>query len=1252
MAGEVQQPWEFWIDVGGTFTDCIGRSPSGELVHTKVLSSGVVKGVGDEPDGYFDGYTCRLLDADGNVSSERRVAAHRDGAVLLEDGMRVGEDERFELHSGEPAPVLGVRRLLGLRLDASIGRCRLRLGTTRGTNALLERKGADVAVVTTRGLGDLFTIGTQARPKLFALAVRREARLHGRVVEVDERIDARGDVVEALSRQAAGDALTALRGEGVDCVAICLLNSYANDAHEQLVAAAAREMGFAHVSVSSELSPTIHMLNRGDSAILDAYLSPVLVSYVAQVRAAMPEADIKLMTSSGGLADASAFRGRDSILSGPAGGVVGFAHAAEQAGFERAIGFDMGGTSTDVSRYDGEYEQQYVGEKAGVRIVAPMLAIETVAAGGGSICHYDGQRLLVGPASAGADPGPACYGRGGPLTVTDVNLFNGKIDASQFPFALSRETAAEKLKALAAELSHDGDQTYTAAEVAAGFTDVANTKMADAIKRISAARGYDPAAHVLVSFGGAAAQHACAIADMLGIAQVLQHPLAGILSAYGMGMADVRRFAERAVLATLNDALLHELQAAVDDMAAPLVEQVRGEGVERQRIETRWMLDLRYVGENEPITIRRPDDGAFAEAFAATHEQLYAHRHEGREIEVVTLRVEVVGHAMRLQTPAAEPSPRNLPRERTRTVRFGGEAREAAVYERAKLRPGDRLVGPAVVTEAFSTVVVDPGWSAKVTGRGDLVLTRDKSRGPSRERRRSVSRDPIALELFNNHFAHIAAQMGVTLQRTALSVNVKERLDYSCAILDAEGNLVANAPHVPVHLGAMGNAVRGLLRCVDDLRAGDVYVSNDPNLGGSHLPDVTVITPVFDAAGVSLRGFMASRAHHAEIGGVRPGSTYPFAKSLAEEGVVLRNVRIARGGRFDEAVLRDALLNAPHATRAVDENVADIRAQVAANHVGLRLLRQMFDAEGWKVVSAYMVYMRDAAEALSREAITRLPDGRHTFEDRLDDGTPIRVAIDIAGDAMRVDFAGSGDVHPLSLNANVAVVRSAVMYCLRCLIDQDVPLNAGVMAAVDLHVPRGLLNPPMHDDPAKCAAVVGGNVEVSQRVVDVVFGALGVAAASQGTMNNLVFGHEKFGYYETICGGSGAGPGFDGEHAIHTHMTNTRLTDPEVLERRYPVRVRRFTIRRGSGGEGEHRGGDGVARELEFLDALELSLLTQRRTTQPYGLAGGGSGSSGAQHIVRANGDVEVLESLAQAHVGRGDRLIVETPGGGGYGSP
>ncbi|MCA9077847.1 MAG: hydantoinase B/oxoprolinase family protein [Planctomycetaceae bacterium] len=1282
--------WEFWIDVGGTFTDCVAQSPSAELTTFKTLSSGVIPGVIDERRGsrqfvdtqrsggpldFWRHYELRVIHPDGEIDFVTTVERSTEHCVLtttepLPEWVTVGTS--YELQSHEEAPILAIRSVLGLRLNQPIPTVSVRLGTTRGTNALLERTGARTGLITTRGFGDALLIGNQDRPRLFDLAIQKPEPLFGKVLEVDERVDANGQVLRQPDWSKVRQQLEQWHADGdVESIAICLLNSYRDQDHEQRIESLAREVGFDEVSRSSAVTQLIKFVSRGDTTVLDAYLQPVLREYVTSIRnsldagsdldpdgeTAAARSTLKVMTSSGGLVNAEHFQGCDSILSGPAGGVVGFSRIAEQAGFARSIGFDMGGTSTDVSRYDGHLEQEFETQKAGVRIMTHVLAIETVAAGGGSICRFDGVKLVVGPESAGADPGPACYGRGGPLSVTDVNLYLGRIPEVEFPFPLDHAAVEFRLRQMCDEINSSAEsRTYTPTELAAGFVEIANANMVRAIRRISIARGYDPADYVLVTFGGAGGQHACAIARSLGMKQVLIHPYAGVLSAYGIGMADVRRQRETSVLKRLSDETLHELEAVFTELETATTDDVRREDVPAERITPPLRsLDLRYEGIEASINIPQPDDGDYASAYESLHEQMYGYRREGRPIEVVAARVEVVGKTPTNATTEDVLQPRRLQPTETTPMVCDGEMQPVGLFHRRDLRAGDEIVGPAILCEPTSTIVIDPGFVANITGRGDVLLTDGHSETASDERvvietADDDVADPVLLEIFNNLFASIAEQMGVTLQKTSVSTNVKERLDFSCAIFDPDGGLVVNAPHIPVHLGAMGETVRRVIADNPDISPGDVFVTNDPYRGGSHLPDVTVVTPVHDSAG-DLLFFTGSRAHHAEIGGITPGSMPPFSTSLAEEGVLIRNFKLVDRGDSRAETLRELLLSAPYPTRNVEDNLADIAAQVAANQAGGRLLRELIDLHSLDVVQAYMRNIQSAAARKMRLAIATLPDGERTFVDHLDDGSPIAVTVTIDGEKAVVDFTGTGPVLASNLNANRAIVTAAVLYVFRCLISEDIPLNSGVLDPIEIVLPECLLNPPSNADPEQCAAIVGGNVETSQRVVDVLLGALGVAAASQGTMNNLTFGDDAFGYYETICGGSGATRDANGADAVHTHMTNTRLTDIEIIERRYPVRIQEFSIRRGSGGAGRHRGGDGITRRIEFLAPLKISLLTQRRGDfPPFGLAGGQNGKIGANTLRRAASEEEIdLTGCAQVEVVPGDVLTIETPGGGGY---
>lgn len=1221
--------WHFWIDRGGTFTDCIARDPDGRLHTAKVLSS----------DAAPLEAVRRVLEASGAIAS---------GAPLLP--------------------------------------CALRLGTTVATNALLTRRGARTLLVTNPGLGDVLAIGTQERPALFDLHVRKPAALHERTLEVPGRRDAGGRVLEPLSESHTRAALAAAREAGLESVAVVEIHAYREPADEARLAEWAREAGFSHVVSSAEVARELGLLARGETAVADAYLTPLLAAHVRALEAALPGSRLRFMQSSGGLAEAGRFRGPTALLSGPAGGVVGAARVAREAGFPGAIGFDMGGTSTDVSLIEGgETERAFETVVAGVRVKAPMMRIHTVAAGGGSLCRFDGIRLTVGPESAGAEPGPLCYGRpeARELALTDVNLFLGRIRPERFPLPLRAERVDAALAALERTLREAGHGLDRDA-IAAGFVEIANASMAQAIQEVSVGRGVDPRRHALVGFGGAGGQHVCAVARRLGIRTVLLHPFAGLLSAYGIGVAapswDGQRDAGRVALGADGSPppavgrALAELEAEgrralAEEGAGPGAGVPAGDGPggtagRREAGPTgaaaqgRWgdglscdrWLDLRYVGAETALPVAEPDDGNWAQAFTAAHRARFGYARSGRPVEVVTARVRVRGPEG-AGAPTGDPAPAAttpLRVERTAPAWFPGAGRVTApVVDREDLRPGHTLEGPAIVLEETGTVVIDPGFHARVEAGGLLRLEDrggDAAQGGATGAELSRA-DPVRLEVFGNRFMSIAEQMGAVLRNTAVSTNIKERLDYSCAVFDREGGLVANAPHIPVHLGAMGATVRAVRDAVADLGPGDAVVTNDPSRGGSHLPDVTVVSPVFveDA----LRFFVASRGHHADLGGVTPGSMPADSRTLEDEGVLLEPFPLVRGGVLDEARVRAALTGARHPARNPDDNVADLEAMVAANRAGERLLAAMVAEQGLVAVEVTMAQLQEAAGRKVGREIGRLADGDHGFRDRLDDGTPVCVRLTVDGERMRIDFAGTGAAVPGNLNAPRAVVEAAVIYVLRALVAERIPLNGGCLAPVEIRVPAGsLLDPPAG------AAVVGGNVETSQRVVDVLLGALGAVAASQGTMNNVAFGNARFGYYETVGGGAGAGPGWDGASGVHTHMTNTRITDAEVLETRYPVRLVRFALRRGSGGAGRYRGGDGLVREYAFTAPVEVSLLTERRTTRPYGLAGGEPGAAGRNAVVRADGRLEDVPGHARLDLASGDHLILETPGGGGYGAP
>jgi 5-oxoprolinase (ATP-hydrolysing) len=1205
------QEWNFWIDRGGTFTDVVARDPQGRVHVRKLLS--------EDPEHYRD------------------------------------------------APLQAIRDFLGVTSDAPIPANRIasvKMGTTLATNALLERKGARVGLVVTKGFADLLEIGYQDRPDLFALEIKKPESLAARAVEIDERVLADGTVRKGLDEQGVRAALETLRADGIDAIAVLLLHSFAYPEHELVVERIARDLGFAQISLSHRVAREIKAVGRGDTATVDAYLTPILREYVGRLRRALgPQVPLRFMQSNGGLADAERFSGKDAILSGPAGGVVAYAHVCGLAGFDKAIGFDMGGTSTDVSRFDGRYERVFEKVVAGVRLKAPMMYIETVAAGGGSILQFDGRRMTVGPESAGADPGPACYRRGGPATVTDANLVLGRIQPTYFPSCfgpqadavLDPEAAHERIAALAEDIARATGTPHSAEEAAAGFIRIANENMAKPIKEISVARGYNVQEYALACFGGAGAQHACAIASALGMETIVLHPYAGVLSAYGMGLADMIHAGVEAVLCPLEDPALNTLTPHFDTLEEAGRAAAHAEGFPEDRVECVRSLDLRYQGVDAHLNMILKEGTDPREAFEARHVALYGYAKTGHPIEVVNVRVETIGRTEKsgeAETACVQDDLSEDQAIETVTVHFdvlrpdGTRVLEAVatpVYRREDLTPGCRLTGPALVVEDVSTVVIDPGWDAEVNGRGHLVLHAEAQ--SANHERVGTACDPVMLEVFNNLFMSVADQMGKTLERVSHSVNIKERLDFSCAVFTADGDLVANAPHIPVHLGAMGESVRAVLaERGDTMRPGDVYVTNDPFNGGSHLPDITVVTPVFTSAG-GRTFFVANRGHHADIGGTTPGSMPPFSRNLSEEGVVLRNLTLVSGGVFHEEDIVRVLTEGAWPARNIPERLSDLRAQIAANTQGVGLLDELCGKYGLETVQAYMGHVTDNAEAAMRETLADWPDGAYHFEDHLDCGARIACTITIDGDSAVVDFAGTDAQLEGNLNAPKAVVTAAVLYTFRTLIGKPIPLNGGCLRPLELRIPEGSLLNPVYP-----AAVAGGNVETSMRVVDVLYGALGTMGAAQGTMNNFSFGTADFGYYETICGGAGAGDGFAGASAVHTHMTNTRITDPEVLERCYPVVLREFSIRRGSGGSGEFPGGDGVVRAVEFLAPMGVTMLSERREQAPYGAQGGEPGMRGRNLLQRRSGLVEEVSGHVSLDVEAGDMFMVETPGGGGFG--
>jgi len=1197
-----QHQWLIGIDRGGTFTDVVARSPEGELVTFKLLS--------EDPTNYED------------------------------------------------AAIFALYRLLNLPLTENIPENvihSIRMGTTVATNALLERKGVPVCLVTTKGFRDILAIGFQSRPRIFALNIQKPGQLYQQVIGIDERIDHRGEILIPPDVTQIEKQLKHVFEQGIRSLAIVLLNSYQNDRHEKLVAKIAKKIGFTQISLSSQTMRVQKIVSRGDTTTVDAYLNPILRKYVQQVKKHTGAIPLKFMKSSGGLVDADSFTAKDAIISGPAGGVIGYAHIAKMLGIEKVIGFDMGGTSTDVSRYDsGQCEKVYETETAGVRIQTPMINVITVAAGGGSILHFDSLKLTVGPDSAGAFPGPACYRNGGPLALTDANLLLGRIIPHYFPKVfgtnhdqnLDEEVIRKKFQERSEQIFKSTGIRKTPEEVALGYIQIANENMAKPIKEISVARGFNVQEYTLACFGGAGAQHACAIARSLGIKKILLHPLAGVLSAYGMILADVIYEDTRAVLTPFIPQSVSKLDNTFKAIEQQLRSRVIDEGIKDEQIKVNRYLDIRPVGSDTPETVVYHNYDDCKNQFQQQYQQHYGFLPD-LELEIVNIRIEVVGEQIKPEEREFSLEIRSLDSQEAREQRpvyfDDGWHDRTPIFKRQQLKPGNELMGPAIIIEENSTIVIEPGFKAVVNSRGHILL--EQIEALAHDQKIGTERDPIILEIFNNLFMSIAEQMGRALQRTAHSVNIKERLDFSCAVFDPYGGLVANAPHIPVHLGAMGESVAFILQQNQGkMQPGDVFVTNDPYHGGSHLPDVTVVTPVFDNRN-NLIFSVASRGHHADIGGITPGSMPPFSASLELEGVVIENYKLVSQGKFDEKGIRSLLLSSKYPARNLRERLSDLRAQVAANARGVQELQRLIQDYGLEVVQAYMQHVQDNAELAMRKAIANLPDGIHSASDFLDDGTRLQVSITINGDQARIDFTGTSPQIATNLNAPPAVTRAAILYVFRTLIEENVPLNAGCFKPLEIIIPQGtVLNP------STGKAVAGGNVETSQRIVDVLFRALKKVAASQGTMNNFTFGQQGYGYYETIAGGAGAGPGFDGADAVHTHMTNTRITDPEVLEHRYPeVRLEQFSIRQGSGGKGHYHGGDGVVRKIKFLKPSTVSILSERRVYSPYGLNGAEDGESGQNLLIRSDGKIENLGAKIKLDVNDGDVVSIETPGGGGY---
>jgi 5-oxoprolinase (ATP-hydrolysing) len=1193
--------WDFWIDRGGTFTDVVGRKPDGHLVAHKLLS--------ENPEAYPD------------------------------------------------AAVQGIRELLGLKRGEAIlpGRIgAVKMGTTVATNALLERKGDRTLLITTRGFRDALRIGYQARPKIFAKEIIKPDMLFERVIEIDERVRADGAVEQTPDLAAIEPELRRAHDDGIRAAAIVFMHAYRYPEHEKQVAELARRI-FPQVSVSHEVSPLIKFVGRGDTTVVDAYLSPILRRYVERVAteldARRSSAKLMFMMSSGGLTAADLFQGKDAILSGPAGGVVSMAETAREAGFARVIGFDMGGTSTDVSHYDGEYERAFETEVAGVRMRAPMMRIHTVAAGGGSILHFDGARFRVGPDSAGANPGPACYRRGGPLAVTDANVMAGKLIPDFFPkiFGPAQDQPLDDgaVRDAFAALAADVGGGRKPEDIADGFIRIAVENMANAIKKISVQRGYDVTRYALNCFGGAGGQHACLVADALGMTSVLIHPFSSLLSAYGMGLADIRATRQQAIEEPLGGKALKTLSRLSKALGKAVKDEVASQGVPAKAIKVIARAHIRYAGTDTALVVTAGSLAAMTRAFEKAHKAQFGFIDRDKELVLEAVSVEAIGGGAKFRERKLKTTRGKLPSPARRTRFFSqGAWHRAAVYTREQLKPGQKVKGPAIIIEPHQTIVVEPGWQAALTAKNHLVLTRFKKL--KRVAAVGTRADPVMLEVFNNLFMSIAEQMGVALQNTAYSVNIKERLDFSCAVFSGDGALVANAPHMPVHLGSMDRAVETIIReNKGRIRPGDVYAINAPYNGGTHLPDITVCTPVFDGAERKILFWVASRGHHADVGGISPGSMSPNATNIEEEGVYLDNFKLVDRGRFREREIYAALTGAKYPARNPVQNVNDLKAQIAANEKGVQELRKMVTQFSLPVVQAYMKHVQDNAAESVRRVIDRLHNSEFSYE--MDQGTVIkvRITVDKTKREATVDFTGTSPQQPSNFNAPEPVTRAAVLYVFRVMVDDDIPMNAGCLRPINIVIPKQTMLTPEFP-----TAVVAGNVEVSQAVTNCLFGALGALAAAQGTMNNLNFGNTRYQYYETICSGSPAGPGFNGTDAVHTHMTNTRLTDPEILEFRYPVVLEDFHIRKGSGGQGKWHAGDGIRRTIRFLEKMECTLLTGHRRVRPFGLAGGEAGQTGQNAVRRRDGTIENLQGCDATMIDADEAIIIQVPTAGGYGKP
>ena len=1174
--------------------------------------------------------------------------------LYLKDNVHISETDcpvNFAIYSGEEAPLMLARIVTATGLNSPLPPLEMRLASTKGTNALLEKKGVEIVLIVTCGFKDILNIGNQQRPDIFSLNVEKPEPLCRYIIEADERVNSKGEIITALNSSGLEVKLIEFLGKGIKTAAVALLNAYQNPEHEIKIGKLLKQVGFQYVSLSTELGSRIKYLQRTETAVVNAYLSPVIGRYINNIAENLNGKKLLVMNSAGGLVNGNSFHPKDSLLSGPAGGVVGAAAVSRELGIERFISFDMGGTSTDVSRFDSGFDYSFDLEVGGVHINSPTLSIETVAAGGGSLCFFDGYKLQVGPESASATPGPSCYGVGGPLCITDVNLLLGRQDTTRFGIPVSSVPPEKELENLVSKIERSRGERRKREDILSGFIRIANEHMAGAIKKISISKGYDPSKYTLIAFGGAGGLHACDIADMLKIKKVVLPSDAGLLSAYGLGEARVERFAEQQFLSPITE-IIDQLPAVINRLGNVATNKLITDsfGFDSDKIRIRLAtVSLRLKGQESCLEITFTDVENLICKFKERYISVYGHWIHNREIELESVRVIASLSGEKQKETKQEPVIYLPEPHHFKKSLINKTWQEIPVFTTDNLKPGALINGPALLLDKHSTCLVQDNWELRIDGSGTGILERKKGQEIEIRKRKEWTEE-IELEIFTNRFMSIAENMGAMLERTAISVNIKERLDYSCALIDPEGELVANAPHIPVHLGSLGLCVR-TLRDYISMEPGDTIVTNHPQFGGSHLPDITLVTPVY-SIDRQLLAYVVNRAHHAEIGGTRPGSMPPDATSLAEEGVVIKPFHLVRNGEVNWGQIKRILNQGQWPSRSIDENIADLNAALAANISGEKAVLNLVNEQGAVKVLKYMNSLKNHAENKMKDILNKIPEGIYSTTEYLDDGSPLNVNINIEKSACTIDFEGSAGVHQGNLNGTPGIVNSVVIYVLRLLLAENIPLNDGILKPVKIKIPTSILNPGFPDDYNKCPAVVGGNVELSQRLVDTMLKAFGIVACSQGTMNNLLFGNDKYSYYETICGGCGAGDGFHGRSAVHHHMTNTRITDPEILEFRYPVRLNNFEIRKGSGGTGAFNGGDGVTRELLFTENASLSLISQHRNCPPYGLKGGLAGKKGKQYIIKESGERVELKGVDSAEVWPGDKLVIKTPGGGGYGEP